>query len=232
MKTTTADQRTPRLVVALVLASILVGVAGAQDAPRVDDLLTAIARGDADAQWHLGDAYHYGRGVTQDDAEALRMYRAAAEQDSSAGQWRLGNVYFHGWEVTRDYADAARWYRAASEQGSAEGQWRLGSAYYFGAGIAQGLRRGGPVVSGGGGAGQRGASVATGHVVRHGPRRAAGSRGGVRVAQPRGCAGPREQGAAGRDGLAESMTAEQVAEAQRMARELWGRIEGESPAAP
>jgi TPR repeat protein len=131
------DVTTPRLVAVLVLALILVGVAGAQDAPKVDDLLAAVERGDADAQWQLGDAYHHGRGVTQDDAEALRLYRAAAEQGSPAGQWRLGNAYFYGWGVTQDDAEAVRWYRAAAEQGHPPAQAALSEMYTYGAGVEE-----------------------------------------------------------------------------------------------
>ena len=125
MATTTADRPRPPFLAAILLASILVGVANAEDAPSADDVLSAVAQGDADAQWQLGDAYHYGRGVTQDDAEALRWYRAAAEQGSSAGQWRLGNAYYYGWGVARDYAEAVRWYGRRPSRGipKANGAW-------------------------------------------------------------------------------------------------------------
>ena len=106
----------------MLLASILVGVANAEDAPSGDDVLSAVAQGDADAQWRLGSAYHFGTGVPL------------------------------------DFVAAYAWLNLAAAQGH-------------------------------------------------------------------------EEGADSRDGLAESMTAEQVADAQRMARELWGRIEGDSPAA-
>ena len=134
-RSTMADLRAPRLVVSVALAAILIGVAGAQDAPKVDDLISAVERGDADAQWQLGDTYHHGRGVTQDDAEALRLYRAAADQGSPAGQWRLGNACLLGRGVAQDDAEAVRWYRAAAEQGNAESQLRLGPRYAPGRGV-------------------------------------------------------------------------------------------------
>ena len=104
-------------------------------------------------------AYHFGAGVPQDRAEAVRWYRAAAEQGNAEGQWRLGMRYATGRGVPLDHVAAYAWLNLAAAQGHEE---------------------------------------------------AAGSR----------------------DRLAESMTAEQVAEAQRMARELWGRIAGDAPAAP
>ena len=195
MATTTADRPRPPFLAAILLASILVGVANAEDAPSADDVLSAVAQGDADAQWQLGDAYHYGRDVPQDDAEAVRWYRAAAEQGNAEGQWRLGNAYYFGRGVAQDHAEAARWYRAAAEQGNAESQWRLGTLYANGRGV---------------------------------PLDFVAAYAWLNLAAAQG----HEEGADSRDGLVESMTAEQVAEAQRMARELWGRIEGDSPAAP
>jgi len=40
-------------------------------------------QGDAAAQYNLGNMYVKGAGVPQDDAEAVKWYRLAAEQDSS-----------------------------------------------------------------------------------------------------------------------------------------------------
>ncbi len=37
-------------------------------------------QGNAEAQFNLGGMYRQGRGVPQDDAEAMKWYRKAAEQ--------------------------------------------------------------------------------------------------------------------------------------------------------
>jgi len=44
------------------------------------ELARAAARGDARAQSKLGDMFYVGRGVVRDRAEAVRLYRLAAEQ--------------------------------------------------------------------------------------------------------------------------------------------------------
>ena len=53
------------------------------------DLITEIRRqaeqGDVDAQFNLGFMYVEGQGVLQDDAEAARWLRLAAEQGHAAG---------------------------------------------------------------------------------------------------------------------------------------------------
>ena len=61
--------------------------------------------------------YRAGKGVEQDNAEALRWYRAAAEQGYAAAQYNLGYMYRSGKGVTRDLAAAERWYTLAAEQG-------------------------------------------------------------------------------------------------------------------
>lgn len=48
--------------------------------PKIDALRARAERGDADAQYDLGVTYVDGRGVSQDDAEAMRWYRLTAEQ--------------------------------------------------------------------------------------------------------------------------------------------------------
>ena len=69
--------------------------------------------------------YGNGRGVRQDDEEAVRWYRRAAEQGHASGQYNLGFMYENGRGVRRDRVEAARWYQLAAEQGNASAQERL-----------------------------------------------------------------------------------------------------------
>jgi TPR repeat protein len=46
----------------------------------INALLKSAYQGDAEAQFDLGWRYAYGYGVKQDDAEAVKWYRKAAEQ--------------------------------------------------------------------------------------------------------------------------------------------------------
>ena len=64
-----------------------------------------------------GWMYATGRGVPQDDAEAVRWYRLAAEQGDAYAQYNLGLMYRKGEGVPQDDAEAVRWYRLAAEQG-------------------------------------------------------------------------------------------------------------------
>ena len=63
----------------------------------------------ATAQYNLGVAYANGDGVLQDDAEAARWYRLAADQGYPAAQFNLGMAYANGWGVPRDLINGYMW---------------------------------------------------------------------------------------------------------------------------
>ena len=69
--------------------------------------------------------YRDGRGVREDDEEAVRWYRRAAEQGHAPAQTNLGWMYENGRGVRRDRVEAVRWYRLAAEQGNADAQRAL-----------------------------------------------------------------------------------------------------------
>ena len=51
---------------------------------------TLAEQGHAEAQFQVGFMYSVGRGVPEDDAEAVKWYRKAAEQGNAAAQYNLG----------------------------------------------------------------------------------------------------------------------------------------------
>ena len=95
----------------------------------------AAEKGDAEAQYSLGQRYDYGLGVEEDDAEAGRWYRLAAEQGHAEAQHSLGLRYALGQGVEKDDAEAVRWYRLAAEQGHGGAQFLLGNRYEIGSGV-------------------------------------------------------------------------------------------------
>ena len=78
-------------------------------------------------------------GVQQDDVEAVKWYRKAAEQGDADAQVFLGLMYRNGKGVQQDYAEAVKWVRKAAEQGNAEAQFNLGVIvmYRSGKGVQQ-----------------------------------------------------------------------------------------------
>jgi hypothetical protein len=56
----------------------------------------------AEAQFNLGIMYMNGQGVAQDDTEAVRWFRKAADQSDGLAELNLGVMYMHGQGVAQD----------------------------------------------------------------------------------------------------------------------------------
>ena len=89
-----------------------------------------------DAQTLVGWCY-YGIGVTQDNKEAVKWWKKAAEQGDKIAQCNLGGLYYVGHGVLQDYKEAVKWYTKAAKQGYIDAQCNLGSCYYNGHGVDQ-----------------------------------------------------------------------------------------------
>lgn len=76
-----------------------------------------------------------GKGLSQDDVEAARWYRLAAEQGNAIAQSNLGSMYANGEGVLQGYVEAVRWYRAAAKQRNALAQFMLGGSYFLSQGV-------------------------------------------------------------------------------------------------
>ena len=106
------------------------------DETTVAELKVKAEKGDATSSFMLAGLYENGfGGVSQDAAEALKWYRKAAEQGNVRAQYHLGYCYFKGQGVAQDYVEAFRWYREAAEQGDADAQSDLGLCYDRGRGV-------------------------------------------------------------------------------------------------
>ena len=84
-------------------------------------------RGDSVAQNALAGLYYSGDGVPQDDAEAARWYRFAAEQGHAEAQYSLGLLIYHiGRGVPQDNRQALLWINLAVSQGEENAKRALG----------------------------------------------------------------------------------------------------------
>jgi hypothetical protein len=152
----------------------------------------------------------------KDYATALRLFRPLAEQGNAEAQTALGTMYFRGYSVPRDEAEAEKWYLKAAEQGYVGGQWSLGFFYeeikppHHETEAAKWYRK----------AAEQGFAPAQAAV-------AVGYEYGLGVPQDfvlghmwyNLAAAQNPAFANGRDKLAAKMSSEQIAEAQRLARE-------------
>ena len=103
----------------------------------ISEVQKAAEQGDVDAQFNLGVMYEQGKGVAQDDKQAVAWFRKAAEQGNVYAQYMLGAMYFHGRGGAQDDKQAVAWTRKAAEQGDAAAQYLLGAMYFHGRGVAQ-----------------------------------------------------------------------------------------------
>lgn len=157
----------------------------------------------------------YQRG---DYPEALKQFRLGAAQGDADAQLDIGVMYYLGKGVAQDYAEAIKWYRLAATQGNAEAQENLGLAYILGRGVppddaegvkwmhlaaAQGYA---PAQESLGMAYSDGRGVPQDYVRAHMWFNLSGASGDA-------------SGAEKRDLLAARMTPQQIAEAQKLARE-------------
>jgi hypothetical protein len=138
--------------------------------------------------------------VLQDDVEAARWFRRAAEQGNAEAMTNLGVMCGTGRGVAQDGAEAVRWYRLAvdwwrraAEQGDASAMINLGIRYASGWGVRR--------------------DYVQAHMWRN-------------LATLQLSGGDRAQSIKTRDALANLMTPEDLSEAERLAREWHSRHPG------
>ena len=61
--------------------------------------------------------YANGLGGPQNDVEAVKWFRMAANQGNAVAQGNLGDMYVNGEGVDRDYVQAHMWLALAASQG-------------------------------------------------------------------------------------------------------------------
>ena len=193
-----------------VVAVLLVGAAGCSSQTETDAA-------------NAGDAAKRLVGSIGDSSRAL------AEQGNADAQTRLGDAYSNGRGVPQDYVEAVSWYRQAAEQGGAGAQYILGLMYRDGRqGVPQDAveaaswwrkaaeQRHTPAQSSLGYAYYTGQGVPQDYVESH---------KWFNLAASRASAEDQKEYAENRDLLASLMTPQQIADAQKLAREWQAAFE-------
>ena len=154
---------------------------------------------------------------------ALDKYKRAAAQGDVRAYVLLGHIYDWGQGVAQDHAEAARWFRLAGIKGNAAGQFNIGLMYAKGRGVVQDFSeavrwyklaaaQGFDVAQNGlGYMYNNGQGLVQDYVRAHMWYNLAGMKGDNKIAVEN------------RDNLAEKMTSQQIAEAQKLARECQAR---------
>ena len=89
--------------------------------------------------YNLGVMYDEGEGVPEDDKEAVKWYRKAAEQGHAGAQFNLALMYEEGEGVLEDKKEAVKWYFRAVPQGHVGAQLNLGLMFAKGEGTEKDL---------------------------------------------------------------------------------------------
>ncbi len=66
-----------------------------------------------------------GDGAQEDESEAAKWYRRAAEQGHAGAQYELGVCYYDGEGVEENEEEALKWFRKAAAQGNADAKKKL-----------------------------------------------------------------------------------------------------------
>ncbi|MBT9185359.1 sel1 repeat family protein [Pectobacterium punjabense] len=90
--------------------------------------------GDPEINFLVGHLYNFGyAGIKNENIEALKWFRVAAEGGHPEAQNILGSVYEKGrWDIHADGAEAEKWYDRAAKQGNDNALMNLGKMYYDG----------------------------------------------------------------------------------------------------
>jgi len=90
--------------------------------------------GHKEAMYWLGEYYV---AIIENEKEAAKWFKLAADQKYAPGQSRLGFCYYEGFGLDQDYTEALKWYQLSAEQGNSDAQKALGDCYYYGKGVPQ-----------------------------------------------------------------------------------------------
>ena len=156
---------------------------------------------------------------TAADIAALRVKANAGDADA---QYNLGLMYLKGQGVPQDYAQAVTWWRQAAEQGDAAAQSDLGVMYATGQGVPQDDAQAVAWTRKAADQGHALAQLNLGVMYANGkgaPKVAVLAYMWFNLSAARGTGETQKTAASNRDGIAKTMTPQELAGAQTLARE-------------
>ena len=115
-------------VLLLVTATVFQLLAQQNEADRkgLAEIRAGADKGDAEARYELGRAFFSGAlGVAKDEAEAVKWFRKAAEQNLADAQYILGVCYDSGEGVAKDEIEAYKWWLLAAGHGNDDAKYNL-----------------------------------------------------------------------------------------------------------
>jgi len=95
----------------------------------------AAEKGNAKAQFTLGQMYEKGNGINVNWELAVNWYRKAAEQGNAQAQYSLADMISESRGTQKDDLQIVYWLRKAAEQGYTDAQYQMGVQYTIGQGV-------------------------------------------------------------------------------------------------
>ncbi len=96
---------------------------------------TRAQNGDRVAQFELGFAYIFEKGIKKDVKEGMGWLTRSGDNEYTPAQYFLGLIYSGGKLLKPNYEMAANWMLKAAESGDAEAQYQMGVFYEHGIGV-------------------------------------------------------------------------------------------------
>ncbi len=129
-------------------APVLVSTTGGKGAARwtarsLDEVEAAVARGEPEACFDLGERHYEGMGGAPRNLERARELFLQAAAGGIANAWfRLGKIYHDGLGVKPDRARAYEYYLDAARRGVPEAQYNVGAMLASGRGVRRDFAEG------------------------------------------------------------------------------------------
>ena len=98
------------------------------------------AKGDIQAQYFLGVAYHKGHGVKKSLNQTIAWFRKAAQGGHPTAMFNMGYAHWFGIGVRQNLGRAVDWWKKSAKKGEAAAQYNLARCYLSGKGTGRDLR--------------------------------------------------------------------------------------------
>lgn len=92
----------------------------------------AAEQGESYAQYKVGLAYDFAKGMEEDKKEAVKWYKRAASKEYVPAIYRLGCCYYFGNGVRKNQKEALKYFRRAAKYDYANAVCMIGDFYYLG----------------------------------------------------------------------------------------------------
>ncbi|HEX5804039.1 MAG TPA: tetratricopeptide repeat protein [Azospira sp.] len=129
----------PALAASDPLADAMRALESGRHAQAAQMLVPLANDGNSLAQYRLGSLYYQGRGVPEDEKQAIYWWKKAAAQGYTEAMFQLGSAFLFGAQAAKIVPDpdreAAMWYFQAASAGHAEAQYHLGLLFLAGKGV-------------------------------------------------------------------------------------------------